>query len=104
MSPEQARGEPADERSDVYSLGVVMYQMLLGRPPFEGELMAVVTQHLQSPPPPVDQQEDSPEMPDPLAQIVMRMLAKDPNDRFPGMGEVREALARIPMVTEPIEA
>ena len=104
MSPEQARGEPADERSDVYSLGAVMYQMLLGRPPFEGEMMAVVNQHLQSPPPPVDQQEDSPEMPDPLAQIVMRMLAKDPNDRFPGMGEVREALARIPMVTEPIEA
>jgi len=104
MSPEQARGEPADERSDVYSLGAVMYQMLLGRPPFEGDVMAVVTQHVQSPPLPVDQQDDSPEMPELLAQIVMRMLAKDPNDRFPGMGEVREALARIPMVTEPIEA
>ena len=104
MSPEQARGEPADERSDVYSLGAVMYQMLLGRPPFTGELMAVVMQHLQSPPLAVDQQEDSPEMPEPLAQIVMQMLAKDPNDRFPGMGAVREALARIPVVTEPVDA
>lgn len=104
MSPEQARGEPADERSDVYSLGAVMYQMLLGRPPFEGEVVAVVTQHVQSPPPPVDQQDDSPEMPELLAQIVMRMLAKDPNDRFFGMGEVREALAQVPLVTEPIDA
>lgn len=100
MSPEQARGEPADERSDVYSLGAVMYQMLLGRPPFTGELMAVIMQHLQSPPPPVDQQEDSPEMPGQLAQIVMQMLAKDPEDRFPGMGAVREALARIEIVAE----
>lgn len=104
MSPEQARGEPADERSDVYSLGVVMYQMLLGRPPFTGELMAVVMQHLQSPPPAVDRQEDSPAMPGPLARIVMQMLAKDPYDRFPGMGAVREALARIPVAMEPADA
>ncbi len=104
MSPEQARGEQADERSDVYSLGAVMYEMLLGRPPFTGEMMAVVMQHMQSPPPAVDQQKDSPEMPESLAQIVMQMLAKDPNDRFAGMGAVREALARIPMVAEPIEA
>jgi serine/threonine-protein kinase len=97
-------GEPADERSDVYSLGAVMYQMLLGRPPFTGEFRAVIMQHLQSPPPAVDRQEDSPEMPKQLAQIVMQMLAKDPNDRFPGMGAVREALARIPVVTEPVNA
>jgi len=95
MSPEQARGEPADERSDVYSLGAVMYQMLLGRPPFTGSLTAVVTQHLQSPPPAVDRQEDSPEMPGQLARIVMRMLEKDPDDRFPGMEAVQEALAGV---------
>jgi serine/threonine-protein kinase len=104
MSPEQAHGEPADERSDIYSLGIVMYQMLLGRPPFTGELMAVVMQHIQSPPPAVDQQEDSPEMPGPLAQTVMQMLAKDPDDRFPGMKAVREALSRIPVATEPVDA
>lgn len=103
MSPEQARGEPADERSDVYSLGVVMYQMLLGRPPFTGEAMTVVMQHMQEPAPPVDLQDDSPEMPGELARIVMRMLEKDPEERFPGMKAVREALARVLVAPEPVE-
>jgi len=103
MSPEQVSGEPVDERSDVYSLGIVMYEMLLGRPPFTGEVAAVVTQHLYSAPPPVDQQDDSPKMPQPLASLVMQMLAKDPQERPGGMGAVREALSRMvtkqPVVT-----
>ena len=93
MSPEQVRGGTVDERSDVYSLGIVLYQMLLGHPPFTGEAMAVLAQHLQVPPPPVHQQDDSPEIPAPLSDLVMQMLAKDPDERPEGMHAVRDRLA-----------
>ena len=95
ISPEQARGDSVDERSDVYSLGIVLYQMLLGRPPFEGEMMAVLTKHLHEPPPPVDRQDDSPEIPEALATLIMKMLAKDPDDRPADMRVVLDALAQI---------
>ena len=95
MSPEQVRGGTVDERSDVYSLGIVLYQMLLGRPPFTGEVMAVLTQHLQVPPPPVHRQDDSPEIPASLSDLVMQMLAKDPAERPADMLAVRDRLARV---------
>jgi hypothetical protein len=95
MSPEQVRGETIDERSDVYSLGIVLYQMLLGRPPFTGEMMAVLAQHLQVPPPPVHAQDDSPEIPVSLSDLVMQMLAKDPHERPADMRVVRDELAHV---------
>jgi len=95
MSPEQVRGETVDERSDVYSLGIVLYQMLLGRPPFTGEVMAVLTQHLQVAPAPVHEQDDSPEMPAWLSDLVMQMLAKDPDQRPVDMHAVRDRLAQV---------
>jgi hypothetical protein len=95
MSPEQVRGETIDERSDVYSLGIVLYQMLLGRPPFTGEMMAVLAQHLQVPPPPVHAQDDSPQMPASLSDLVMQMLAKDPHERPADMHVVRDRLAHV---------
>ena len=95
MSPEQVRGETADERSDVYALGILVYQMLLGRPPFEGEMMAILSQHLEQVPAPVHQQPDSPEMPDALGELVMRMIAKDPGERPVDMHAVRGVLAEV---------
>ena len=95
MSPEQVRGDTIDERSDVYSLGIVLYQMLLGRPPFTGEIMAVLAQHLQVPPPPVKAQDDSPRMPASLSDLVMQMLAKDPHERPADMHVVRDRLAHV---------
>lgn len=80
MSPEQARGLPVDGRSDIYSLGVVAYECLTGRVPFDGEdAYAVLFGHIQSPVPRpalVDADEES------LYAIVERMLAKEPDDRF----------------------
>jgi len=95
MSPEQVRGEAVDERTDVYALGILLYQMLLGRPPFEGDLASVLSQHLHRDPLPVDEQADSPPMPHSLRALVMRMIKKDRNDRPASMHDVRSALLQV---------
>jgi serine/threonine-protein kinase len=79
MAPEQARGEPGDQRSDVYSLAVLLYQMITGRPPFVGEtIKAVLDQHLsEAPPPPSRFATISPE----LEETLLRALEKDPRKR-----------------------
>jgi serine/threonine protein kinase len=94
MSPEQARGEKLDVRSDLFSLGVVLYQALTGRPPFRartttGTLLAVVNDH---PPRPI---ELNPEILPALDYLVMRLLAKDPAARPGSAAEVAAVLTRI---------
>jgi serine/threonine-protein kinase len=89
ISPEQARGIQVDHRSDIYSLGVMAYEMLAGRPPFQGEsAMDLVVKHLGEPPPPLSQ---FTKVPKSLEQCVMRMLEKDPSRR-PTLEEVRGIL------------
>jgi serine/threonine protein kinase len=91
FSPEQAKGEPVDARADLYSTGVVLYELLTGRQPFRGESpVAVAYQHVsETPVAPTEVNEDAPGALDP---IVLRALAKDPYQRFPDAAHFRAAL------------
>ena len=93
MSPEQARAKPLDGRSDIYSLGVVGYECLTGRAPFEGDdPMAVLLAHINAPLP--DPRLDGPEARAVYA-VIERMLAKDPGDRPQSADEIIELLAPL---------
>ena len=82
LSPEQARGAPVDPRSDLYSLGIVLYEMLTGKVPFTGDTpVEIAMKHLsQVPEPPSKLRAD---VPHDLDAVVMRSLAKDPDQRTP---------------------
>ncbi|MDZ4834456.1 MAG: serine/threonine-protein kinase [Candidatus Melainabacteria bacterium] len=100
MSPEQARGEPLDHRSDIYSLGCIAFELLTGRPLYLGEtVMDVVTQHLNGPAPRLWEVSDIP-FPAELERLVAHMVLKDKEERFQTMQEViknlREVYAEIP--------
>ncbi|HSD52600.1 MAG TPA: HEAT repeat domain-containing protein [Burkholderiales bacterium] len=93
MAPEQILGKKVDERADIYSLGVILYEMVTGEPPYHrGDHMAVMYQHVQGKArPPI---EVNPQLPPGLSEIVMRTMAVDKAKRFQTMDELRTALER----------
>ncbi|HEV8116641.1 MAG TPA: Stk1 family PASTA domain-containing Ser/Thr kinase [Acidimicrobiales bacterium] len=94
FSPEQAQGLPTDQRTDVYSLGVVLYEMVTGRPPFAGETpVAIAYKHVKEPPVPPRKVE--PTVPEDFEAIVLAAMEKDREDRYPTAAELRADLIRF---------
>ena len=91
MAPEQALGEQIDARSDLYALGIVLYEMLAGQPPFRGDSpLATLALQVNAPLPKL--RSINPAVPEPVEAMIERALAKDPAQRYPTAGEFRAAL------------
>jgi eukaryotic-like serine/threonine-protein kinase len=94
LSPEQGRGEAVDVRSDIYSVGCMLYELLVGQPPFTGDSpVSIVVQHVsEAPPPPSDANSD---IPADLDAITLKALAKDPADRYQSAAEMKGDIDRV---------
>lgn len=94
MAPEQITGKPQDPRSDQYSLGVLAWEMLAGRRPFDDEsTINIILKHLSEKPPSL--KEARPDLPDGFNAIVMKMLEKEPDQRYKTLGEVKSAMEQV---------
>jgi len=96
MSPEQIRGQTQEERSDIYSFGCVLYEMLSGRAPFTGvNANELLTKHLRSIPSPLEMHNDN--VNPPFARLIERMLAKQPDDRPASVEDFLSEMKSIPV-------
>jgi serine/threonine-protein kinase len=93
MAPEQVRSRAIDARTDIYSLGVIMYEVFTGRPPYVGEDMAVLFQHVEGKP--VPPRELNPDLPAALEAIILKAMAVDPEQRFQHVDAVRKSLLEL---------
>jgi len=94
MAPEQTLGQPVDHRSDLYSLGVILYQLLLGRVPFDTKsTMATLMAHVHQPVPLPSEAETGVKLPPHIENFLLRALAKDPNDRYQSAIEMVNGLS-----------
>lgn len=95
MSPEQCMGQPLDIRSDVYSLGCVMYEAFTGMPPIQGEnVLAIIYKHIHYTPAEFSAVIPEAEIPADLESVIQRALRKDPAERWPTTSEMRKAITR----------
>ncbi len=91
MSPEQLRGDPVDHRADIYSMGVVLYHVVVGRPPFEAlTTFSLIYQHVEKDPPPP--REINPAIPEAVQIVILRALQKSPAARFETIEQMADAL------------
>ena len=103
LSPEQARGRGVGPQTDIYSLGVVLYEMLAGRVPFEGDSsVAIAMQHVSDPPPPL--RALAPDVPESLALVVAHAMLKDPAQRYGSADEFAADLDRVRRGLVPVAA
>ena len=94
MSPEQIKGEQVDRRTDIYSLGVTLFEMVSGRPPFQADsAMTLMMMHVHDPVP--NPKELNPDVPDGLVAVINKALAKDPNKRFQTAAQMAGALRNL---------